>query len=100
MWGYLPISGQADRASAPETVDLSSIPGRVKLKTIKNWRSATKTESAKPPVVGEWAGGEWAGGEWAGGEWAGGKWAGGSLTNRKIPSSSSVPWLRQRGNKI
>ena len=31
----LPISGRVDRASATETVDLGSIPGRVKPKTIK-----------------------------------------------------------------
>ena len=30
-----PISGRVDRASATETVDLGSIPGRVKPKTIK-----------------------------------------------------------------
>ena len=41
------ISGRVDRASATETVDLGSIPGRVKPKTIKigihsfpAWRSA------------------------------------------------------------
>ena len=31
----LPISGRVDRASAAEAVDLGSIPGRVKPKTIK-----------------------------------------------------------------
>ena len=31
----LPISGQVDRASATEAVDLGSIPGRVKPKTLK-----------------------------------------------------------------
>ena len=30
-----PISGRVDRASAAETVDSGSIPGRVKPKTIK-----------------------------------------------------------------
>ena len=30
-----PISGRVDRASATETVDTGSIPGRVKPKTIK-----------------------------------------------------------------
>ena len=30
-----PISGRVDRASATETVDSGSIPGRVKPKTIK-----------------------------------------------------------------
>ena len=30
-----PISGRVDRASATETVDLGSIPGRAKPKTIK-----------------------------------------------------------------
>ena len=44
-----PISGRVDRASATETVDSGSIPGRVKPKTIKigihsfpAWRSALK----------------------------------------------------------
>ena len=44
-----PISGRVDRASATEAVDLGSIPGRVKPKTIKigihsfpAWRSAIK----------------------------------------------------------
>ena len=32
---FLPISGQVNTASATETVDLGSIPGRVKPKTIK-----------------------------------------------------------------
>ena len=31
-----PIGVRVDRASAPETVDSGSIPGRVKLKIIKN----------------------------------------------------------------
>ena len=31
----LPITGRVDRASATETVDLSSIPSRVKPKTLK-----------------------------------------------------------------
>ena len=30
---YLPISGQVDRPSATEAVDLGLIPGRVKLQT-------------------------------------------------------------------
>ena len=33
----LQISGRVDRASATEVVDMGSIPGRVKPKTIKNW---------------------------------------------------------------
>ena len=33
--GHWSISGRVDRASAPETVDLDSIPGRVKPTTIK-----------------------------------------------------------------
>ena len=32
---HKPISGRVDRASATETVDLGSIPSRVKLKTAK-----------------------------------------------------------------
>ena len=32
----IPISGRGDRASATEGVDLGSIPGRVKPKTIKS----------------------------------------------------------------
>ena len=32
---FEPISGRVDRASATETVDLGSIPSRVKPKTIK-----------------------------------------------------------------
>ena len=32
---FRPISGRVDRASATEAVDLGSIPGRVKPKTIK-----------------------------------------------------------------
>ena len=46
---FEPISGRVDTASATETVDLGSIPGRVKPKTIKigihsfpAWRSAIK----------------------------------------------------------
>ena len=31
----IPISGRVDRASATETVDLGSIPGRIKPKNIK-----------------------------------------------------------------
>ena len=44
-----PISGRVNRASATEAVDLGSIPGRVKPKTLKigihsfpAWRSAIK----------------------------------------------------------
>ena len=33
-WNTITISGQVDRASATETVDSGSIPGRVKPKTI------------------------------------------------------------------
>ena len=32
---YLQISGRVDRASATETVDTGSIPGRIKQKTVK-----------------------------------------------------------------
>ena len=46
---WQPISGRMDRASATEAVDLGSIPGWVKPKTIKigvhsfpTWRSAIK----------------------------------------------------------
>ena len=36
---FIPNSGWIDKASATETVDSGSIPGRVKIKDYKNWYS-------------------------------------------------------------
>ena len=62
MWAFIAqllISGRVDRASATETVNSGSIPGRVKPKTINigihslsAWRSTIKKDSVKPPPCG------------------------------------------------